>query len=46
MGLLECAIGNSLWRGYDYFKESKVSMLVPTDNDIYEADVSGSGKDP
>ncbi|MBQ7760539.1 MAG: SWIM zinc finger family protein [Clostridia bacterium] len=43
MGLLECASGNSLWRGYDYFKENKVSKIVPVDDGIYEASVLGSG---
>ena len=45
MGLIDCASGNSIWRGYDYFKEKKVSKLVPTGNGIYEADVWGSGKE-
>ena len=45
MGLLECASGNSLWRGYDYHKENKVSKLTPVGDGIYEADVSGSGKE-
>ena len=25
MGLLDCASANSIWRGYDYYKENKVS---------------------
>ena len=44
MGLLECASGNSLWRGYDYHKEYKVSRLIPVEDSTYEADVS-SGSD-
>ena len=46
MGLIDCASGNSLWRGYDYHKENKVSKLIPVGDGIYEADVSGSGKEP
>ena len=46
MGLIDCASGNSIWRGYDYFKEKKVSKLVPIGDGIYEATVSGSGKAP
>lgn len=45
MGLVECASGNSIWRGYDYFKENKVSKLLPIGDDIYEADVFGNGKE-
>ena len=46
MGLIDCASGNSIWRGYDYFKEKKASKLVPIGNGIYEAAVSGSDKQP
>ena len=28
MGLLECASGASVWRGYDYCNEKKVKNLV------------------
>ena len=45
MGLIDCASGNSIWRGYDYFKEKKVSKLLPIGDDIYEADVLGSSKE-
>lgn len=27
MGLLECASGPSVWRGYDYYKKKKVVSL-------------------
>ena len=27
MGLLDCASANSIWRGYDYYKENKVSDI-------------------
>ncbi len=40
MGLIDCASGSSIWRGYDYFKENKVSKLTPVGDGIYEADVS------
>ena len=46
MGLIDCASGNSIWRGYDYFKEKKVSKLVPIGDGIYEATLSGSDKEP
>lgn len=45
MGLLECASGNSLWRGYDYHKENKVSKLTAIDDGIYEATVMGNSKE-
>ena len=45
MGLIDCASGNSIWRGYDYFKEKKVSKLVPTGDSIYEAEILGSGNE-
>ncbi len=43
MGLLECASGNSLWRGYDYHKNGKVSSIEQISDDIYDALVEGSG---
>lgn len=42
MGLIDCASGNSIWRGYDYFKENKISKLVSTGDSIYEAEILGS----
>ena len=45
MGLIDCASGNSIWHGYNYFKEKKVSKLVPIGDGIYEATVSGSDKE-
>ena len=45
MGLLECASGNSFWRGYDYHKENKVSKLTAIGDGIYQADVMGSSKE-
>ena len=43
MGLIECASGNSVWRGYDYYKEKRVSRLIRTDDTVYSATVAGSG---
>ena len=31
MGLLECASGASVWRGYDYYKEKKVFDIEEID---------------
>ena len=45
MGLIDCASGNSIWRGYDYFKGNKVSVLAPIGNGIYEATILGSDKE-
>lgn len=42
MGLIECASGNSVWRGYDYYKEKRVSRLIRTDDTVYSATVAGS----
>ena len=46
MGLLECASGASVWRGYDYFKEKKVVSLEVTGENIYSATVAGSSSEP
>ena len=46
MGLLECASGASVWRGYDYYKEKKVVSLEVTGENIYSATVAGSSSDP
>ncbi len=42
MGLLELTSGNSLWRGYDYYKDKKVKMLSQNDDGAYAAFVNGS----
>ncbi|MBE6946242.1 MAG: SWIM zinc finger family protein [Ruminococcaceae bacterium] len=42
MGVIECASGNSLWRGYDYYKEKQVKQLKEIGNRIYSATVMGS----
>ena len=46
MGLLECASGTSVWRGYDYFKEKKVVSIEEIGNNIYSATVVGSSSEP
>ncbi len=42
MGLIDCASGNSLWRGYDYYKEKKVKAFVPTSDTTFRGIVGGS----
>ena len=42
MGVIECASGNSLWRGYNYYKEKQVKQLKEIGNRIYSATVMGS----
>ncbi len=42
MGLLECASQNSLWRGYDYFKEDKIASLKKIGETTYIGTVKGS----
>ena len=46
MGLLECASGASVWRGYDYYIENKVLSFKKEENGYYTATVSGSSKSP
>lgn len=46
MGLLECASGASVWRGYNYYKEKKVVSLEVTGENIYSATVAGSSSEP
>ena len=42
MGILECASGASVWKGYDYYKNEKVLWLDEIGEDIFYAEVSGS----
>ena len=42
MGLLECASGASVWRGYEYFREKKVRNIKQLDENVFAAIVSGS----
>lgn len=46
MGLLECASGASVWRGYDYYKEKKVVGLEEIEANIFSAKVSGNSSEP
>lgn len=46
MGLLECASGASIWRGYDYYKENKVFDIKKIDENTFCAKATGSRKDP
>ncbi|MDD6436228.1 MAG: SWIM zinc finger family protein [Clostridiales bacterium] len=46
MGLLECASGASVWRGYDYYKENKVVNLEEIETNIFTAKVSGNSSEP
>ena len=45
MGLLECASGASVWRGYDYYKEKKVVALEEIEANIFSAKVSGNSSE-
>ena len=46
MGLLDCASGASVWRGYDYFKEEKVTDIEQIGPEIFAAKVSGNSSTP
>ena len=46
MGLLECASGASVWRGYDYYNEKKVKNLVETSAGVFTAEVIGTANEP
>ncbi len=39
MGLLDCAGGTSMWRGYDCFQENKVKSLFQLGDGILSANV-------
>ena len=42
MGLKEVASGNSLWRGYEYYKAGKVKSFEVVSEDVITGVVSGS----
>lgn len=42
MGLLECASGASVWKGYDYYEEKKVVDIEEIGPNIFTAKVSGN----
>lgn len=46
MGVLECASGASVWRGYDYYKRDKVVWLDETGANSFYAEVEGSASEP
>ena len=46
MGLLECASGLSVWRGYECFKEKKVQSIKQVDKSVFIATVQGSASTP
>lgn len=46
MGVLECASGASVWRGYDYYKRDKVVWLDETGANSFYAEVEGSAGEP
>ena len=46
MGLLECASGLSVWRGYECFKEKKVQSIKQVDKSVFIANVQGSASTP
>lgn len=46
MGLLECASGTSVWRGYDYYKEKKVVRIEEIGINIFSAAVRGNSNEP
>ena len=44
MGILQCASGESNWRGFDYFNKKKVLRIEKIDDGVYKAEVAGSAK--
>lgn len=46
MGLLECASGLSVRRGYECFKEKKVQSIKQVDKSVFIATVQGSASTP
>lgn len=44
MGLINLASGNSLWRGYEYYKEHRVENFVRLSDHEMQGIISGSGK--
>ena len=46
MGLLDCASGASVWRGYDCFRENKVTNMKESGDGIFSADVAGTADKP
>ncbi len=46
MGVLECASGASVWRGYDYYKQKKIINIRKSEDGKIFATVSGSATTP
>lgn len=42
MGIMTCASGKSLWRGYEYYTEGKVRNFEKIDDSKFRAKVSGN----
>ena len=43
MSILTSASSASAWRGYEYYCEKRVTVVVQTGEDSYEGDVAGTG---
>ena len=46
MSILTSASSASAWRGYEYYRENRVTGAVQTGEDIYEGEVSGTAPAP
>lgn len=46
MGILECASRASVWKGFDCYAQEKVLRLDEIGEDLFRAEVSGSGDSP
>lgn len=46
MGILECASGASIWRGYDYYHAKKVVNLEEIEANVFTAKVLGNSSEP
>lgn len=46
MSIMSSASGNSIWRGYEYYKSKKVKSFLKLSDDEYEGVVLGSLKAP
>ena len=46
MSIWSCASNDSVWRGYDYYKQGIVSSYKKLDDGIYMSYIKGSADDP
>lgn len=46
MGVLDCASGASVWKGYYYYKDKKVLSLEEIEPNVFTAEVAGSAEQP